>query len=144
MTFQLQAMEERSQQLNTEITDAHSDIVTITSEIEKMRETRDQKLSRINETQFKSQEMAVQCERISHENLQMQTECQKTFSKKQEIENLKNQITERTNSINLTEEELKNAKERLVSQEKLVYDVCLLIFLIMFIIRLFCIITSFV
>lgn len=123
MTFQLQAMEERSQQLNIDITSSHSEIVAITSEIEKMRESRDQKMTHINEIQIRSQEMAIQCERVSHENLQMQTECQKTFSKKQEIENLNSQISERTNSINLAENELKNAKERLVNHEKLVSDV---------------------
>lgn len=59
MTFQLQAMEERSQQLNSEITEARDEIIGITSEIEKMRESRDQKLARINELQTKSQQVLV-------------------------------------------------------------------------------------
>lgn len=123
MTFQLQAMEEHSQQLNTDITKSHSEIVAITSEIEKMREIRDEKIARINEIQIKSQETAIQCERVSHENLQMQTEIQKTFSKKQNIENLTNQISELNNSINLTENELKNAKERLINHENIFSNV---------------------
>lgn len=57
MTFQLQALEEKSLQLNNEITEARDEIIGITSEIEKMRETRDQKLARINELTTRSQQV---------------------------------------------------------------------------------------
>uniref|UniRef100_A0A915CXZ7 Intersectin-1 n=1 Tax=Ditylenchus dipsaci TaxID=166011 RepID=A0A915CXZ7_9BILA len=123
MTFQLQALDEKSQRLNTEITEARDGIIEITGEIEKMRESRDQKVARINELQTKSQQFAVQCERLSHENLQLQSECQKTFSRTQQIENLKTQIVEKNDLIVSTEQEIQNAKTRLSNQEKLVNEV---------------------
>lgn len=57
MTFQLQALQEKSQQLNNEITEAREEIIGITSNIEKMRESRDQKLIGINELTTKLQQV---------------------------------------------------------------------------------------
>lgn len=57
MTFQLQALEEKSQQLNNEITEEREEIIRITSNIEKMRESRDQKLILINELTTRSQQV---------------------------------------------------------------------------------------
>lgn len=57
MTFQLQALDEKSQRLNNEITEARDEIINITSEIEKMRESRDQKLARITELQTRSRQV---------------------------------------------------------------------------------------
>lgn len=57
MKFQLQALEEKSEQLNKEITDARDDIIAITAEIEKMRERRDQKRARIEELTSQSQQV---------------------------------------------------------------------------------------
>lgn len=57
MTFQLQALEEKSQQLNNEITEEREEIIRITSNIEKMRESRDQKLIHINELTTRSQQV---------------------------------------------------------------------------------------
>ncbi|KAI1733270.1 variant SH3 domain-containing protein [Ditylenchus destructor] len=122
MTFQLQALDEKSQRLNGEITEARDEIINITSEIEKMRESRDQKLARITELQTRSRQSAVQCERLSHENLQLQSDCQKTFSRTQQIENLKKLIAERNELTSSIDSEAENTKVRLATQAKLVNE----------------------
>ncbi|KAI1714547.1 SH3 domain-containing protein [Ditylenchus destructor] len=122
MTFQLQALDEKSQRLNNEITEARDEIINITSEIEKMRESRDQKLARITELQTRSRQSAVQCERLSHENLQLQSDCQKTFSRTQQIENLKKLIAERNELTSSIDSEAENTKVRLATQAKLVNE----------------------
>lgn len=57
MAFQLQALEERSEQLNGEITEARDGILGITQEIEGMRGQRDQKLAKINELERNAKEV---------------------------------------------------------------------------------------
>lgn len=67
--------------------------------------------------------MTVQCERIGHENLQLQTECQKTLSRTHEIEMLKRQIVDLNSQILEIDEEATNAKNRLSNQERLFNEV---------------------
>lgn len=69
--------------------------------------------------------MAVQCERIGHENLQLQTECQKTLSRTQEIDMLKRKIVDSNSQILQIDEEASNVKNRLSNQERLFNEVSL-------------------
>jgi len=59
MAFQLQALDERSQQLNTEITGERDKILKITQEIEGMREKRDEKCAKIQEVEKKAREVFI-------------------------------------------------------------------------------------
>lgn len=67
--------------------------------------------------------MAVQCERVSHEHLQLQTECRKTFSRSEEIESLRKKIIELNEQISHAQRETENTRSRLSNQEKLVNEV---------------------
>lgn len=57
MAFQLQALDERSQQLNTDITGTRDTILEITQEIEGMRGHRDEKCARIQELERNAKEV---------------------------------------------------------------------------------------
>jgi hypothetical protein len=57
MAFQLQALDERSQQLNTDISGSRDRILEITQEIEGMREQRDEKCARIQAAERQCKEV---------------------------------------------------------------------------------------
>lgn len=59
MTFQLQGLDEKAQQLSSEIGEAREEIMAITTEIEGMRKQRDEKISKIQASQAKNQEVDV-------------------------------------------------------------------------------------
>ncbi|KAI6236441.1 BMA-ITSN-1, isoform a [Aphelenchoides besseyi] len=122
MTFQLQGLDEKAQQLNTEIGAARDEIMEITTEIEGMRKHRDDKIARIQQLQAQSQEIAVQTERVSHINLQLQSESQKSLSRGREIEALRATIEQRKTQILSTETAISDAKQRFVNQEKLIAE----------------------
>ncbi len=58
-----------------------------------MRESRDAKVARIRELEKHQRELSVQCERLSHENLQLQSQFQHTHGRQVEIEELRRRIT---------------------------------------------------
>ncbi|KAL3108428.1 hypothetical protein niasHT_015350 [Heterodera trifolii] len=120
MAFQLQALEERSQQLNGEITEARDSILEITQEIERMRGQRDQKLAKINELERNNKELAVQCERFSHENLQHQSEVQRQLARTHEISEIRAEIVQLNDQIQQGENEIQTIAIRSHNQEKLV------------------------
>lgn len=70
-------------------------------------------------------QIAVQTERVSHVNLQLQTESQKSLSKAREVEALQKAIAERTEQIAKAEQALEESKQRFANQEKLVNEVIL-------------------
>ncbi|KAI6200427.1 BMA-ITSN-1, isoform a [Aphelenchoides besseyi] len=122
MIFQLQGLDEKAQQLNTEIGAARDEIMEITTEIEGMRKQRDDKIARIQQLQAQSQEIAVQTERVSHINLQLQSESQKSLSRGREIEALRATIEQRKTQILSTETAISDAKQRFANQEKLIAE----------------------
>ncbi|KAI6239576.1 BMA-ITSN-1, isoform a [Aphelenchoides fujianensis] len=122
MSFQLQGLEEKAQHLNAEIGGARDEIMSITTEIEGMRKQRDEKIAKIQQLQAKTQEIAVQTERVSHVNLQLQTESQKSLSRGREIEALRTAIADRHSQIAATETAIAEAKQRYANQEKLVAE----------------------
>ncbi|KAI6175845.1 BMA-ITSN-1, isoform a [Aphelenchoides bicaudatus] len=98
------------------------DIMAITTEIEGMRKQRDEKISKIQSLQNKNQEIAVQTERFSHVNLQLQSENQKFLSGAREVESLQKAISERNKQIEETKTAIIEAKQRLANQEKLIAE----------------------
>jgi predicted nucleic acid-binding Zn-ribbon protein len=143
MAFQLQALDERSQQLNVDISGSRDKILEITKEIEGMRERRDEKCAKIQELERKTKEvfvnhsiymnsrnfpilplkLNVQSERISHENLQLQSECQRQLSRTHEIEALRNEVIEIDEQIKRIETEAAATGEKAMNQEKAVIEV---------------------
>jgi len=59
MAFQLQALDERSQQLKADITGTRDKILAFTQKIEGMREQRDEKCARIQELERKAKEVWI-------------------------------------------------------------------------------------
>jgi uncharacterized coiled-coil DUF342 family protein len=57
ISFQIQALDERSQQLNGDVTGVRDKILEITQEIEGMRDLRDEKCAKIQELERKSKEV---------------------------------------------------------------------------------------
>uniref|UniRef100_A0A914IB65 Intersectin-1 n=1 Tax=Globodera rostochiensis TaxID=31243 RepID=A0A914IB65_GLORO len=122
MAFQLQALEERSQQLNGDITDARDNIMAITQEIERMREQRDIKLVKISELERRNKELAVQSERFCHENLQHQSEVQRQLSRANEISAIRSEIAQLDDQIKQGENEIQTFVTRSQNQEKIVTE----------------------
>jgi len=107
-----------------------------------MRESRDTKLARIQELQQKVQQLAVQSERVSHENLQLQSgtaihryclhtqthhaslisDFQRTHGRQQEIEDLRRRISEGNDAITTGEEAVEQQRQRLENQERVVAE----------------------
>lgn len=120
MSFQLQGLDEKAQQLSTDVSQARDEIMAITTEIEGMRKQRDEKISKIQSLQASNQQIAINTERFSHVNLQLQTESQKSLSRSREIETLKRTIAERKAQISETITGISEAKQRLQSQQNLI------------------------
>jgi hypothetical protein len=116
MTFQLQALQEKSDSLNNEVTKARDEIIAITSEIEGMRAQRDEKLALMSQMQQSHQQLSIQCERVSHEHLQLQSECRLSINRAEEIENLRKVIVEKNEEIAKVEEEIVSIREKVESQ----------------------------
>uniref|UniRef100_A0A7E4UXI2 SH3 domain-containing protein n=1 Tax=Panagrellus redivivus TaxID=6233 RepID=A0A7E4UXI2_PANRE len=122
MSFQLQALQEKSDGLNNDVTQARDEIIAITSEIEGMRGQRDEKLATMNQMQQTHQQLSVQCERVSHEYLQLQSESRHSLNRAEEIEQLKKLIVERNDEIVKTDEEFAAVRVKLGEVEKLVEE----------------------
>lgn len=123
MSFQLQGLDEKAQQLSSEISESRDEIMAITTEIEGMRKHRDDKIAKIQSLQAANQQIAVQTERFSHVNLQLQTESQKSLSRVREIETLRRTISERKDQINQIATTIGEAKQRLANQKELITHV---------------------
>lgn len=67
--------------------------------------------------------MSIQCERVSHEHLQLQSECRHSLNRAEEIEQLRKVIVERGEEISKIEEEISAIHDRFASQEKAVNEV---------------------
>lgn len=122
ISFQIQALDERSQQLNGDVTGVRGKILEITQEIEGMRELRDEKCAKIQELERKTKELTIQSERFSHENLQLQAECQRYLGKSNEIDSIRKESTSVAEEIKRLEEETQALGIRTVNQEKLVLE----------------------
>uniref|UniRef100_A0A914LH46 Intersectin-1 n=1 Tax=Meloidogyne incognita TaxID=6306 RepID=A0A914LH46_MELIC len=122
ISFQIQALDERSQQLNGDVTGVRDKILEITQEIEGMRELRDEKCAKIQELERKTKELTVQSERYSHENLQLQAECQRYLGKSNEIDSIQKESTSVEEEIKRLEDETQALGVRTVNQEKLVLE----------------------
>jgi len=64
----------------------------------------------------------VQSERFGHENLQLQSECQRQLSRANEIEALRNEKMQIDEEIKRMDEEIQKMNERATNQEKLVIE----------------------
>uniref|UniRef100_A0AC34Q5W0 Uncharacterized protein n=1 Tax=Panagrolaimus sp. JU765 TaxID=591449 RepID=A0AC34Q5W0_9BILA len=118
MTFQLQALQEKTDSLNTDVGNARNDIIAITAEIEGMRAQRDEKLAVMNQLQHNHQQLSIQCERVSHEHLQLQSECRHSINRVEEIEQLRKTILERQEQVSKFSAELETAKALVADKEK--------------------------
>lgn len=130
MTFQLQALQEKTDSLNADVTKAREEIMAITSEIEGMRAQRDEKLATMNQLQLHHQQLSIQCERISHEHLQLQSECRKSTNRAEEIEQLRKSIIERQNELSRCVSEAETVKKSASEKAKLHEEVCLVVLII--------------
>ncbi|KHJ94369.1 SH3 domain protein [Oesophagostomum dentatum] len=89
LTFQLQALNEKAVDTESNITKARDRIAEITHEIEGMREQRDEKMRRIAELQSNNQQLSVQAQELAHQLLQLQSANKETVARKTELEELR-------------------------------------------------------
>ncbi|KAE9552733.1 hypothetical protein FO519_004050 [Halicephalobus sp. NKZ332] len=122
MTFQLQALQEKTDSLNNDVSSARDEIIGITSEIEAMRAQRDEKLATMSQLQQHHQQLSIQCERVSHEHLQLQSECRLSLNRAEEIEQLRKLIVERQEELTKCSEEAESATGNLAAKEKLLEE----------------------
>ncbi|KAM3725267.1 Intersectin-1 [Dirofilaria immitis] len=120
LSFQLQALDEKSTDLNTNITQARDLIVGITKEIEAMKVKRDEKAERIRSLELTKQQLSVQYERLAHESLQMQVECRNRAQKAEDLEQAKNTKQSLIAHLSALNKQLKDANERAKVQQQLV------------------------
>uniref|UniRef100_A0A0R3RTX3 Intersectin-1 n=1 Tax=Elaeophora elaphi TaxID=1147741 RepID=A0A0R3RTX3_9BILA len=120
LSFQLQALDEKSIELNTNITQARDLIVGITKEIESMKVKRDEKTERIRSLEISKQQLSVQYERLAHESLQMQVECRNRAQKAEDLEQAKNAKQSLIAQLSALNKQLKDANERAKVQQQLV------------------------
>lgn len=73
LNFQLQALDEKQNDTDGEITKCREKIKEITGEIDGMREQRDEKMKRIAELQTANQHLSVQAQELAHQLLQLQS-----------------------------------------------------------------------
>ncbi|VDK41697.1 unnamed protein product [Anisakis simplex] len=120
LSFQLQALNEKSDELNAGITKARDRIVQITSEIESMKAQRDEKMAVIRANETNNQNASVQCERLAHESLQLQAENQSLSGGSQKIEQLQASMEVLNKTSHQLQEQLQNADNRGQLQQQLV------------------------
>ncbi|OZC07366.1 hypothetical protein X798_05594 [Onchocerca flexuosa] len=120
LSFQLQALDEKSTELNANITKARNSIVGITKEIESMKVKRDEKAERIRLLETTKQQLSVQYERLAHESLQMQVECRNRAQKAEDLEQAKNAKQSLIAHLSALDKQLKDANERAKVQQQLV------------------------
>ncbi|CAG9540234.1 unnamed protein product [Cercopithifilaria johnstoni] len=118
--FQLQALDEKSTELNANITQARDLIVGITKEIESMKVKRDEKAERIRSLEITKQQLSVQYERLAHESLQMQVECRNRAQKAEDLEQAKNARQSLIAQLSALKKQLEDANERAKVQQQLV------------------------
>uniref|UniRef100_A0A1I8AD92 Intersectin-1 n=1 Tax=Steinernema glaseri TaxID=37863 RepID=A0A1I8AD92_9BILA len=92
LTFQKQALDEKAVQLNDDITSNRNDIITITREIEGMKEKRDRSVAAINMLVTKTQELSISCQQVSHQVLQAQSDGKLSNDQDKEIKETRNMI----------------------------------------------------
>ncbi|VDN02530.1 unnamed protein product [Thelazia callipaeda] len=120
LSFQLQALDEKSIELNTSITEARDRILCITQEIESMKTKRDGKADKIRSLEMTKQQLNVQCERLAHENLQMQVECRNRARKAQDLEQVRNSKQSLSAHLSALTSQIMDAEERAKVQQQLV------------------------
>ncbi|KAK6053388.1 SH3 domain protein, partial [Cooperia oncophora] len=89
LTFQLQALNEKAVDTDSNVTKARERIAEITHEIEGMRDQRDEKMRRIAELQSNNQQLSVQAQELAHQLLQLQSANKETVARKAELEELR-------------------------------------------------------
>ncbi|VDM07939.1 unnamed protein product [Wuchereria bancrofti] len=120
LSFQIQALDEKSTELNANITQARDLIVGITKEIESMKVKRDEKAEKIRLLEITKQQLSVQYERLAHESLQMQVECRNRAQKGEDLEQVKNAKQSLIAQLSTLNKQLKDANERAKVQQQLV------------------------
>uniref|UniRef100_A0A915PTZ4 Uncharacterized protein n=1 Tax=Setaria digitata TaxID=48799 RepID=A0A915PTZ4_9BILA len=120
LSFQLQALGEKSAELNANITQARDLIVGITKEIESMKVKRDEKAEKIRSLEITKQQLNVQYERLAHESLQMQVECRNRAQKAQDLEQARSAKQSLTAQLAALNKQLSDADERAKVQQQLV------------------------
>jgi hypothetical protein len=67
--------------------------------------------------------LTVQSERFSHENLQLQAECQRQFGRSNEIEAIRKEFSTIEQEIKRFEEETQTLEIKILNQEKIILEV---------------------
>ncbi|CAI4224974.1 unnamed protein product [Auanema sp. JU1783] len=117
--FQLQALDEKTTDLNSEVTQAKEKITEITKSIERMREARDEKLTRIHELQVANQALSVQAQELAHQLLQLQSANKETSTRKAELGDTVKRLDHVRSVVENMKEQLKQSKERTANQSRL-------------------------
>ncbi|VDM43764.1 unnamed protein product [Toxocara canis] len=120
LSFQLQALDEKSAELNTTITKARDRIVQITSQIESMKSRRDEKMAVIRTSEANNHSASVQCERLAHESLQLQAEGQSLMGRSQKIEEVQSSLEAVSKGNSSMQEQLQSVENRIQLQKQLV------------------------
>ncbi|CAJ0568590.1 unnamed protein product, partial [Mesorhabditis spiculigera] len=114
--FQLQALDEKAVDVESEIGQARGRIELITKEIEGMRESRDTKVARIQQLQTKHQQAAVRSQELAHALLQLQTANRDTTAQLDEIERTQKKASETRALLEKLRGEVEEAKARTTAQ----------------------------
>uniref|UniRef100_F1KQL1 Intersectin-1 n=1 Tax=Ascaris suum TaxID=6253 RepID=F1KQL1_ASCSU len=122
LSFQLQALDEKSAELNATITKARDRIVQITSHIEAMKSQRDDKIAIIRNNEANNHNTSVQCERLAHESLQLQAECQGFIGRAQKIEEVQASLDGLYKGNSSIQEQLQSVDKRTQLQKQLVSE----------------------
>uniref|UniRef100_A0A914ZW24 Intersectin-1 n=1 Tax=Parascaris univalens TaxID=6257 RepID=A0A914ZW24_PARUN len=122
LSFQLQALDEKSAELNATITKARDRIVQITSHIEAMKSQRDDKIAVIRNSEANNHNTSVQCERLAHESLQLQAECQGFIGRAQKIEEVQASLDGLYKGNSSIHEQLQSVDKRTQLQKQLVSE----------------------
>lgn len=118
LLFQLQALDEKTTDVEMDIGKAKDAIAEVTKSIELMRSTRDEKVEKIKEMQEKNQKIAIESQELGHQLLQKQSAHKETTQRKNEFEALRRKRDVMKKAIEDAALELSAEKEKSFNQSE--------------------------
>ncbi|CAD6193608.1 unnamed protein product [Caenorhabditis auriculariae] len=112
----MQALDEKSTDLEGDVSKARERIAEITKEIENMRGDRDEKVSNVQNLQKENQKLAIESQEMSHQLLHFQSAHKETSSRKTALEELRQRkaaIMKRVEEVTKSLEEEKSRKAKM-------------------------------
>lgn len=118
LLFQLQALDEKATDVETDIVKAKEAITDFTNSIELMRSNRDEKVMRIKRMQEDNQKTAIESQELGHQLLQKQSAHKETTQRKNEFEALRRKRDTLKKAIEDAALELSAEKEKTFNQSE--------------------------